>query len=351
MKGIATFIILSLFVFSKTIGQTTMRLANPSFEGIPKHSTLPFGWGECKVGDASAPDTQPGSWGVTQAAKEGSTYISLVVRENETTEAISQKLPINLLPTKAYRFSVYACHSEIFKGRQDPNDGALLGDNSKPAKLRVWGGNALCSKQELLGETDLISNLRWLMYSFELNPKAELSYITFEAYYQTPIVNYYNGHLLLDHISDITIVDKDQPKKDTVVETKILKDLDVNKIKEGQTIRIDKLYFAADSSKINPNSFLVLDEVYKFLNENPDVVIEIGGHTNNIPPDDYCNKLSMNRAKAVSDYLNVKGIPASRILYKGYGKKSPVASNASPDGRRQNQRVEIKILSVKKNIK
>ena len=75
-------------------------------------------------------------------------------------------------------------------------------------------------------------------------------------------------------------------------------------------------------------------------------MIEVGGHTNGIPPHEFCDKLSTARAKSVAQYLVDKGIPASRITYRGYGKRNPIASNATPEGREKNQRVEINIVKV-----
>lgn len=127
---------------------------------------------------------------------------------------------------------------------------------------------------------------------------------------------------------------------------KILPDLDIAKIKVGQILQINKLYFEADSSAMANASFDVMEEVYEFLYDNKQVYIEIGGHTNNVPPDDYCDRLSNSRAKTVANYLYAKGIAAERISYKGYGKRKPIASNDSAAGKRKNQRVEIKILRV-----
>jgi outer membrane protein OmpA-like peptidoglycan-associated protein len=137
----------------------------------------------------------------------------------------------------------------------------------------------------------------------------------------------------------------DQPVVQSKKE-KILKELDKDKIREGQTIRIDKLYFKADSSSITEQSYPVLDEIYEFLVENPSVVVEIGGHTNGIPSPEYCDKLSTERAKAVADYLILKGIDPERLKYKGYGKRQPIDTNRTAAGRKRNQRVEIKILSL-----
>jgi len=131
-----------------------------------------------------------------------------------------------------------------------------------------------------------------------------------------------------------------------VPKPKLLPDLDISKIKVGQTLQINNLFFQADSSTITDLSYEVLDEVYEFMDDHKKVVIEIGGHTNNIPPDEYCDRLSTARAKAVADYLYNRGVNQDRISYRGYGKRNPIASNRSSAGRRKNQRVEIKILRI-----
>ncbi len=127
---------------------------------------------------------------------------------------------------------------------------------------------------------------------------------------------------------------------------KILPELDIAKIKVGQTLQLNKLYFQADSSAITAESFDVLEEVYEFMSENSNVYIEIGGHTNNQPTEEYCDRLSTSRAKVVADFLYHKGILKDRISFKGYGKRIPIATNQTIAGRRKNQRVEIKILRL-----
>ncbi len=145
-----------------------------------------------------------------------------------------------------------------------------------------------------------------------------------------------------------------KPEKTEVVEVhktkkkkkKILKKLDKNSISIGQTIKINNLYFEADSANLKEDSYEVLDEIYDFLKSNPNVIIEIGGHTNGLPSKSFCNRLSTARAKTVADYLISKGIAKYRIKYKGYGKSKPLFTNKTAYGRRKNQRVEIKILRV-----
>lgn len=130
------------------------------------------------------------------------------------------------------------------------------------------------------------------------------------------------------------------------IEKRILPEL-TGAIENGQTIRMRLLNFDTDKSDIKPESFPVLDELHDFMVRNSGMVIEIGGHTNNLPSDDFAEKLSSARAKAVVDYLKEKGIEQDRLQYKGYGKRYPIASNLNPEGRKANQRVEIKIIKIK----
>lgn len=130
---------------------------------------------------------------------------------------------------------------------------------------------------------------------------------------------------------------------ETVAETKELSE--VTEFKVGQILQVEKLFFKANAADIKEESYPVLDEIYDFLTSNK-VVVEIGGHTNSIPSDEYCFKLSDSRAKTVADYLYGKGVPQDRVTYKGYGKTEPIADNSTAQGRKRNQRVEIKILSV-----
>jgi len=127
---------------------------------------------------------------------------------------------------------------------------------------------------------------------------------------------------------------------------KVLKSLDISTLSLGQTIRVEKLYFEADSATIQPASFAVLAEIQEFLLQHPNVIVEIGGHTNSLPEDEYCDRLSTSRARNVAEYLYTEGIPEKQITYKGYGKRQPIATNQTVDGRRRNQRVEIKIVSM-----
>jgi OOP family OmpA-OmpF porin len=140
---------------------------------------------------------------------------------------------------------------------------------------------------------------------------------------------------------------KPQPPTKPVVTAEVPKSgIDRSKIKKGDIIRLNKIYFEANKYEITEASTPALEEVLTFLKGNPDVFVEIGGHTNNRPSTEFADELSANRAKAVATWLNKQGIPFERVKHKGYGKRYPIASNETPEGRSENQRVEIKILSM-----
>jgi len=119
-------------------------------------------------------------------------------------------------------------------------------------------------------------------------------------------------------------------------------------IRKGSIFRLEKLYFEVDKSDLNQESATELDRLLGFLQDNPGVMIEVRGHTNNQmwPNVDFANQLSSDRAKAVADWLVSKGIAANRVQFKGFGWTMPVEPNINAEGRKKNQRVEVKILSM-----
>ncbi|MBI1226403.1 MAG: OmpA family protein [Bacteroidetes bacterium] len=369
-------LLLSVGLFGQ---EEPIKLINPSFEGVPGEggngNRLPDGWYDCGFPGETPPDVHPkdgvGAFQVTKAPFNGKTYIGLVVRENDTWEMVSQRLSAPLQSGKCFDFSMSLCRSEVYMSASRVSN--IEVNYAAPVKLRIWGGSSYCARTELLAESSLVINTNWKNYNFHFEPKQTHSYIIFEAFYKTPTPFPYNGNLLLDNASDIfpvpcsatppDIVDVStppppgpkppsgpKPTNDSPVVKKtpvILKELeDPAKLTTGQTIRMEQLYFPADSSTITKSSVPVLNEVYDFLAANPKVAVEIGGHTNGTPSHEYCDRLSTERAKAIVDYLVEKGIARKRLQYKGYGKRKPIDTNKTAAGRKKNQRVEIKILSV-----
>jgi outer membrane protein OmpA-like peptidoglycan-associated protein len=148
------------------------------------------------------------------------------------------------------------------------------------------------------------------------------------------------------HVVTVTDANGCTLRLETEIVPKLLPELTAENLEKGEAVRMEQLQFQADSSAIDPSSVPTLEELYAFLYDNPTIVVEIGGHTNGLPEHDYCDRLSAARAKAVADYIVDKGIDAKRIVFKGYGKRQPIATNMTPEGRKRNQRVEVRIVKL-----
>jgi outer membrane protein OmpA-like peptidoglycan-associated protein len=149
-----------------------------------------------------------------------------------------------------------------------------------------------------------------------------------------------------NHSVQVTDANGCTQKLDFVTERRLFPEL-TGKLEDGQTIRMRLLNFDNDSSVLKSDALPMLDELFDFMTDQSWVVIEVAGHTNNLPSDAFADQLSTARAKSVATYLFDKGIDPSRVVYKGYGKRLPLVPNTSPEGRRTNQRVEIKLLKVR----
>lgn len=364
-----------------------------------------------------------------------------------------------------YQLSFFLCQSPVYVSAIVR--GGVEKNFSTPIKLRIWGGNDSCRKEELLGETPLVKNHDWERYYVKLSPKrGNYKYIFLEAYYQTPVLFPYNGNVLVDDMSPIVAMESctDEFKKETKIEPPVVEilspaekidedrriyrihgkitnvndpqkvylaindfhiknfvydrkkgdfsayvklvagknaikligsneagtdtdstiirtedlavkvpsndrrnlsdppstiesEVEINKynfakedgkksLKKGDVINLEHLQFQPNKATLSDQDTDILEDLFEFLVDYPGVKIEIGGHTNGIPDWNYCIKLSTDRAKAVADYLMERGISFKRLRVVGYGKKYPIATNATEEGRKKNQRVEIKIITI-----
>lgn len=114
-------------------------------------------------------------------------------------------------------------------------------------------------------------------------------------------------------------------------------------------IRLKKIFYAYDKCDIRPASALELDRLIKLMNDYPDMIIELGSHTDSRGSDEYNRKLSQCRADAAAAYLISKGIPKNRFTAKGYGETMLVNNCANgvecTDAQHEeNRRTEFKII-------
>lgn len=120
----------------------------------------------------------------------------------------------------------------------------------------------------------------------------------------------------------------------------------VTRIGEGIVVSFDSgLLFDFDSYQLRSETKRNLDKLTDALIKYKETKVNILGHTDSKGDAAYNQKLSVNRAKAVTSYMNSRGITAVRLTEVGHGESDPVASNATEEGQQQNRRVEVVIVA------
>jgi outer membrane protein OmpA-like peptidoglycan-associated protein len=123
----------------------------------------------------------------------------------------------------------------------------------------------------------------------------------------------------------------------------VRKDISLTEANEGARIVLENIYFDTGSDNLREESIQELDRLYDIMAQST-LIIEIGGHTDDVGSDETNMDLSQARAEAVVNYVIEKGISSDRISAQGYGETDPRATNETAEGRQENRRVEVKVL-------
>ena len=123
-------------------------------------------------------------------------------------------------------------------------------------------------------------------------------------------------------------------------------DIPLQPIAANAHIILRNVFFDSKKTELKPGSITELDNIVRFLNENPTIKIQISGYTDNVGKPEDNLKLSTGRAVAVVNYLLAKNVKNERLSFKGYGEANPVTDNKTEEGRALNRRTELKILST-----
>jgi len=161
---------------------------------------------------------------------------------------------------------------------------------------------------------------------------------------------YRNGYYYIDDVSLFPINDsshckyRQKEKQDQLIEESDLHlsdSLFLNSIEINEPVVLNNIYFELDKAELLPKSFNELNRLLRFLRKNPQIEIEIAGHTDSTGTAEYNKNLSRARAKAVVEYLKANGIDSTRLSYQGYGSTKPLDDNQTKKGRARNRRVEF----------
>ncbi|WP_336056236.1 OmpA family protein [Nitratireductor sp. CH_MIT9313-5] len=123
----------------------------------------------------------------------------------------------------------------------------------------------------------------------------------------------------------------------------------VSVTRQGNNIILNmpsNITFATDEANIQPAFYPTLNSVALVLKQYNQTLVDVVGHTDSTGDDGYNMDLSRRRASSVANYLMAQGAASQRFEVIGMGETQPIASNATPEGRAQNRRVEIQLVPV-----
>lgn len=126
--------------------------------------------------------------------------------------------------------------------------------------------------------------------------------------------------------------------------TELTVDLYLSPIEKGEVIRLNNIFFEFNKADLKSDSNNELDRLVNILLKQPELKIQIGGHTDDVGSEAYNLNLSDDRAKSVLNYLVSKGVKREQLESKGYGESKPEVKNEDDASRARNRRVEFKVL-------
>jgi outer membrane protein OmpA-like peptidoglycan-associated protein len=126
----------------------------------------------------------------------------------------------------------------------------------------------------------------------------------------------------------------------------LTQDLSLVPMELGQIVRLNNIFFDFAKSTLEPESEPELRRVAELLRSNPNMCLEIDGHTDDVGSAEDNLRLSKDRAAAVTGFLESLGIGKERLVADGFGEARPVSGNEDERGRSMNRRVEFKIIRL-----
>jgi len=161
--------------------------------------------------------------------------------------------------------------------------------------------------------------------------------------------------IVMNNYTGKSVTDKKKNKKDTIRRVNVTNIDEIKNMRSGTVVKLKNVYFPADRHVMKPESMEALEKLYSVLKNNPNLKISIEGHVccvrdapDALDIDTYEPHLSVNRAKAIYNYLVEKGIDPGRLTYVGYGRRRPVIDvEQSEEDAEKNRRVEIRITDNK----
>jgi len=293
------------------------------------------------------------SWG-EQKPLEGNAFVGMYVDPSKADEAVQTKLNYPLLKDSTYKVTFYASRAEV-SFRATSSIGVYLYENmytntaSNNRKLRNMNtpyfqneeGNFLTDDKnwiKLSGVFTAKGGERFLAIG-NSKPIGEGELSDFINKKELPRRVTKNPHMFsYYYIDSVSLWPVDKDGKRIILQQRL------DSVEKGKPVVIENIFFETGKFELLPKSYPELNRLLRQLQEYPDIVIEISGHTDNTGGEESNLQLSENRAKSVVDYLIERGISGERLTYKGYGSSQPLNDNLTEAEKEINRRVEFKII-------
>ncbi len=124
------------------------------------------------------------------------------------------------------------------------------------------------------------------------------------------------------------------------------KDIPLDPIKINAHTKLNNIFFKSNEYKLEDKSKTELKKITRFIKANPNLRIEISGHTDNVGSPEYNQSLSEKRAKSVYQFLLEQGVAPTKLNTKGFGAGRPLVQNNTPENRQLNRRIEFKVVKI-----
>lgn len=115
----------------------------------------------------------------------------------------------------------------------------------------------------------------------------------------------------------------------------------------GEVLELSNVFYEIDSWELKKESISELDRLYRLLEDNSNIIVEVAGYTDSTGTVSYNQTLSEKRSQAVVTWLTNKGIEMNRLKPRGYGSASPKGNNITAEGRKLNRRTEVRVIGKK----
>lgn len=250
--------IASPFFVSKLKAQQVILLENPSFEDdSPNAGRPPAAWFYCGPPGETPPDIHPNEvFPQNLKAFEGQTYVGMVVRDNNTWEAIGQHLNTPLLANVCYSFSIYLAIPENFMSLSRSSQQPV--NYNQSIRLRLWGAERHCEKLELVAESPGVKLHHWQKYTFIFEPLQSLQVLILEAFYDIDDMALPNNAcIFIDDASPIVPIDCQRKKPLSVLPTATIPVFE-NSVELRQWVHAQMMDF-----KMGPSGFFAQQDLFQ----------------------------------------------------------------------------------------